>query len=168
MLIVRLLFSQIAAQYGPNVAAEAMNRSSVALPLGGAEYIDSVPNSRPGSIAHSTSSLAPPYSTMGNPRYSSATNLGLPLGGGGGGGGSGPGSGAATPGSTRGVSLYDPTNPRASFDNRRDSDASGSIGGGGGRYFETEATRGSSGLAQGMGNESVVSFSSDDHRQNRR
>ncbi|KAK8847417.1 hypothetical protein IAR55_005275 [Kwoniella newhampshirensis] len=144
--------SQIAAQYGPNVAAEAVNRSSVALPLG-PEYDNaslSVPTSRPGSISHSASSLAPPYSNVANPRY---TNSG------------GGGSGAATPGSTRGVSLYDPTNPRASFDMaRRDSDASGSVGA---RYFETEATR-SNHMGGTMGNESVVSFSSDDHRQNRR
>lgn len=74
----------------------------------------------------------------------------------------------ALPGSTRGVSLYDPSNPRSSMDLRPESslgghtpNASGTV-----RYLETETTTGG-GIGSHSGghqaSESVISFN-DDHR----
>ncbi|WVR04646.1 hypothetical protein IAU60_001657 [Kwoniella sp. DSM 27419] len=125
---------QIAAQYGPDVAAQALNRSSIHV-----NEMDG--SSRRGSFSNlvtaSSTGLAPGYT---HPTARSTYNA-----------------------STRGVSLYDPTNPRASFDTRRDSEGSMAT-------FSNDATRGNStygpsGLGQTMGNDSVVSFSSDDHRR---
>ncbi|WVW78427.1 hypothetical protein I302_100381 [Kwoniella bestiolae CBS 10118] len=149
---------QIAAQYGPNVAAAALNRSSVYLPN---EYDSaSADGSRRGSSVnlHTSASgmstgLAPPLTTASTRTtgYNSAANA-----------------------STRGVSLYDPTNPRSSFDHvRSGSDASLAISNtererGNSRYFDSDATRGSSTPLGGGNNESVLSFSSDDHARARR
>ncbi|WVQ98074.1 hypothetical protein IAU59_005196 [Kwoniella sp. CBS 9459] len=154
---------QIAAQYGPTVAAEALNRSSIHVPLRPESDYGSPSGSRRGSFTNlvtgSSTGLAPPQTNVTS-RYS--TNS----------------AAMASGASTRGVSLYDPTNPRASFDQRRDSDTSLA---GGGRYFDSDAaTRGGGSqsntgslygfprLGQSHGNDSAVSFSSDDHRQGRR
>ncbi|WWC59477.1 uncharacterized protein I303_102033 [Kwoniella dejecticola CBS 10117] len=157
---------QIAAQYGPNVAAAALNRSSVYLPN---EY-DSPSGSRRGSSVNlhnngaTSTGLAPPLTnaTSRMSTHSTGYNSAAAM------------ASAASNASTRGVSLYDPNNPRASFDHVRsgsDASLSGSAtASANGRYFETEATRGmstysQSGLGNEVGNESVLSFSSDDHRQ---
>ncbi|WWC86874.1 uncharacterized protein L201_001753 [Kwoniella dendrophila CBS 6074] len=145
---------QIAAQYGPNVAAAALNRSSVYLPND--QYADSSNGSRRGSSINLTTGastgLAPPL-TNAQSRLSTARD----------------GATMASNASTRGISLYDPTNPRSSFDHiRSNSDASLSAQGNNtnSRYYETEATRGNSTYGNsGLGNESVLSFSSDGHRQ---
>ncbi|WVQ83238.1 hypothetical protein IAT38_005377 [Cryptococcus sp. DSM 104549] len=150
-VIMEQYAGQIAEQYGHSVAQEAMERSSISLALPTGPQSDSYDNSLlsiPNSRRGSSNNLA----SMRNP--------------------------GALPGSTRGVSLYDPTNPRASFDHRRDSSVGGSISGGvagsgSGRYYDnTEAaTRGTTSAGttrEGATNESVLSFSSDDHRQGRR
>ncbi|OCF45877.1 tetraspanin Tsp2 [Kwoniella heveanensis CBS 569] len=160
---------QIAAQYGPNVAAEALNRSSIHVPLRPESDYGSPAGSHRGSFTNlvtgSSTGLAPPQTNVTS-RYSSAST-----------GYNSAAAAMASGASTRGVSLYDPTNPRASSDQRRDSDTSLA---GGGRYFDSDAaTRGGgqsntgslygpSGLGQSHGNDSAVSFSSDDHRQGRR
>lgn len=63
---------------------------------------------------------------------------------------------SALPGSTRGVSLYDPSNPRASMDLRPESSF-------GGRSHSASGNGSYSGGHQA--NESVASFSNDDHRR---
>ncbi|OCF76953.1 tetraspanin Tsp2 [Kwoniella mangroviensis CBS 8886] len=150
---------QIAAQYGPNVAAAALNRSSVYLPN---EYDSgSADGSRGGSSVNlhgsasgTSTGLAPPLTTATTRTtgYNSAANA-----------------------STRGVSLYDPTNPRSSFDHvRSGSDASLANTdrnvNTNSRYYDSEiATRGSSTpLGNHANNESVLSFSSDDHHNRSR
>ncbi|ODN79691.1 hypothetical protein L202_03620 [Cryptococcus amylolentus CBS 6039] len=124
---------QIAAQYGPEIAQEAMNQSSVNLANPRSEYdssLLSVPNSRRGS-----SSNLEALRRGGN-----------------------------LPGSTRGTSLYDPTNPRASVDYSR-----GSQFGLSGLASEG-ATRDSfsaAGSGQHHGNNSVASLSSSDEQRRR-
>lgn len=62
----------------------------------------------------------------------------------------------ALPGSTRGVSLYDPSNPRASMDHRPESSFGGNthIASGSGSHNGSH-----------QADESVASFSNDDHRR---
>ncbi|WWC67956.1 uncharacterized protein I206_101875 [Kwoniella pini CBS 10737] len=165
--------SQIAAQYGPNVAAAALNRSSIYLPN---EYDSTSGGSRRGSSINlstgNSTGLAPPItnptsrlSTTNSTGYNSNTGLV-----------SRSRSGSATNVSTRGISLYDPNNPRTSFDHIR----SGSENSLNPRFFEndnssirnnlgggtsTYSNYNQSGLGNQLGNESVLSFSSDDHRQ---
>ncbi|KIR26471.1 tetraspanin Tsp2 [Cryptococcus deuterogattii LA55] len=130
---------QIAAQYGPTVAQEAMERSSINL---------ATPT--PCRSEYDVSLLSVPNSRRGSSSNLEAMRRG------------------ALPGSTRGVSLYDPSNPRSSMDLRPESSLGGHTPGASGnvRYLETETTTGSGAGNHSGGHqasESVVSFN-DDHR----